>query len=182
MNVVKNLTFLSTPFHRDVFPSHWRALTVSGTNAICERSKRISSISQFDNSSNPEDALGISDKPFEVYRCMFEPRTKAFLRFNMPVLMSSRRLFSTTSSFKSSQSSHSLDDYYEILGITPEASQKEFKAAYIAKSKLYHPDNNAGKEAEAQEKFIKVAAAFKTLSSRRHRSEYDVDLGMGYSS
>lgn len=95
----------------------------------------------------------------------------------MPVLMSSRRLFSTSLTCSaSSQSSDSLDDFYEILGITPEASPKEIKAAYIAKSKLYHPDNNAGNEAEAQEKFIKVAAAFKTLSSRRHRSEYDVDL------
>lgn len=69
-----------------------------------------------------------------------------------------------------------MDDYYDILGVTPDANQAEIKAAYIAKSKLYHPDNNPGKEGEAQQKFIKVVAAYKTLRSRRHRSEYDVDL------
>jgi len=62
------------------------------------------------------------------------------------------------------------------LGLTHDASPKDIKAAYIAKSKLYHPDNNPGKEAEAQSKFVQVAAAYKTLRSRRHRIEYDVDL------
>ena len=89
---------------------------------------------------------------------------------------SSQRLFSSSSS-SSSDSVDSVDDYYEVLGIKPEANPKEIKAAYIAKSKLYHPDNNPGKETEAQQKFIKVSAAYKTLKSRRHRSEYDVDLG-----
>jgi len=89
-----------------------------------------------------------------------------------------RHLFSTSSSssFSSSTSPDSTDDYYEILGVTHEATQKDIKAAYIAKSKLYHPDNNPGKETEAHDNFIKVVAAYKTLSSRRHRSEYDVDL------
>lgn len=82
------------------------------------------------------------------------------------------RLFSSSSS----SSSDTIEDHYEILGLGSEATQKEIKAAYIAKSKLYHPDSNPGKEKRAQENFIRVAAAYKTLSSRRHRSEYDVEL------
>jgi len=86
------------------------------------------------------------------------------------------QLPSPYSSSSSSSSSDSIKDHYKILGITHEANQKEIKAAYIAKSKLFHPDNNRGRETEAQEQFIRVAAAYKVLSSRRHRSEYDVEL------
>ena len=116
-------------------------------------------------------------RPREVLVC-----NQDFLRRTPAFFSSSHRLFSSSSSSSSSPSSspssESLDDYYEILGITPNANPKEIKAAYIAKSKLYHPDNNHGKEADAQQKFIKVATAYKTLKSRRHRSEYDVDLGL----
>jgi len=83
--------------------------------------------------------------------------------------------FSSSSSSSSSYEDNSVG-LYKVLGVSPSATQKEIKAAYIAKSKLFHPDNNLGRESEAQDNFVKVAAAYKTLSSRTKRIDYDVDL------
>ncbi|MEP4525481.1 MAG: DnaJ domain-containing protein, partial [Alloalcanivorax venustensis] len=62
-------------------------------------------------------------------------------------------------------------DYYKILGVQPEADEKEIKAAYRKLARKYHPDVNA--DAEAESKFKEVAEAYKVLKDAEKRAEYD---------
>ncbi len=55
-----------------------------------------------------------------------------------------------------------LDKYYEILGVSPDASLEEIHAAYIKKAKETHPDKNL-QEGPEGEKFKKVRDAYSTL-------------------
>jgi len=64
-----------------------------------------------------------------------------------------------------------LKDYYEILGITKNASEKEIKAAYRKLAIKLHPDKNSAPEAE--EAFKKLTAAHEVLSNPEKRSRYD---------
>lgn len=63
-------------------------------------------------------------------------------------------------------------DYYEILGVSRTASDKEIKAAYRRLARKYHPDVNSGDKA-AEEKFKEVAEAFAVLSDSEKRARYD---------
>ena len=63
-------------------------------------------------------------------------------------------------------------DYYEILGISKDASQDEIKKAYRKLAVQYHPDKNPdNKEAEA--KFKEVAEAYAVLNDAQKRQQYD---------
>lgn len=62
-------------------------------------------------------------------------------------------------------------DFYDVLGVSRDASQDEIKKAYRKLSKKYHPDIN--KEANADEKFKEVSAAYETLSDDQKRAAYD---------
>ena len=62
-------------------------------------------------------------------------------------------------------------DYYTILGVPPEADDKEIKAAYRKLARKYHPDVNA--DADAESKFKEVAEAYKVLKDAEKRAEYD---------
>ncbi|QTX02592.1 molecular chaperone DnaJ [Candidatus Phytoplasma luffae] len=62
-------------------------------------------------------------------------------------------------------------DYYEILGISRNASQDEIKQAYRKLVKKYHPD--VSKEANASEKFKEVQEAYQILNDSQKRSNYD---------
>jgi curved DNA-binding protein len=62
-------------------------------------------------------------------------------------------------------------DYYEILGVAPEAETSDIKAAYRRLARKYHPDLNPGEEAE--EKFKEVAEAWEVLKDDTRRAEYD---------
>lgn len=62
-------------------------------------------------------------------------------------------------------------DYYEILGVKPEADKKDIKAAYRKLARKYHPDVNA--EAGIAEKFKEVAEAYRVLKDPQKRAEYD---------
>ena len=53
-------------------------------------------------------------------------------------------------------------DYYEILGVSKDADEKEIKKAYRKLAKKYHPDVNQGDEAAA-EKFKEVSEAYEVL-------------------
>jgi curved DNA-binding protein len=52
-------------------------------------------------------------------------------------------------------------DYYQILGVAPDAETKDIKTAYRKLARKYHPDLNPGKESE--EKFKEVAEAWEVL-------------------
>lgn len=63
-------------------------------------------------------------------------------------------------------------DYYEILGITKNASAAEIKKAYRKKAVQYHPDKNPG-DSEAEEMFKKAAEAYEVLSDDNKKARYD---------
>ncbi|MEP3211347.1 MAG: molecular chaperone DnaJ [Maribacter sp.] len=63
-------------------------------------------------------------------------------------------------------------DYYEILGVTKNASAAEIKKAYRKKAVQYHPDKNPG-DAKAEENFKKAAEAYEVLSDADKKARYD---------
>lgn len=62
-------------------------------------------------------------------------------------------------------------DYYEVLGVSRDASDAEIKKAYRKLSKQYHPDIN--KEPGADEKFKEITEAYEVLSDSDKRAMYD---------
>lgn len=64
------------------------------------------------------------------------------------------------------------EDFYEILGVSKNASAAEIKKAYRQKAIQYHPDKNPG-DAEAEAMFKKAAEAYEVLSDPDKRSRYD---------
>jgi molecular chaperone DnaJ len=63
-------------------------------------------------------------------------------------------------------------DYYDVLGVSPSASEKDIARAYRKLAKQYHPDANPGNK-EAEEKFKSVSAAYDVLGDADKRKEYD---------
>lgn len=63
-------------------------------------------------------------------------------------------------------------DYYDILGVDKDASQKEIKKAYRKLAKKYHPDMNDGDE-KSSEKFKEISEAYEILSDPDKRKRYD---------
>ena len=62
-------------------------------------------------------------------------------------------------------------DYYEILGISKDASEADIKKAYRALTKKYHPDINH--EPGAEEKFKEINEAYEILSDPTKKAQYD---------
>src|ERR1044071_1307451 len=63
-------------------------------------------------------------------------------------------------------------DYYEILGVSPDADEKTIKQAYRKLARQHHPDVNPGNK-EAEEKFKTINEAYQVLSSEEQRKKYD---------
>lgn len=63
-------------------------------------------------------------------------------------------------------------DYYEILGISPNADEKTIKQVYRKLARQYHPDLNPGNK-EAEEKFKNINEAYQALSNAEQRKKYD---------
>lgn len=68
--------------------------------------------------------------------------------------------------------------YYDILGVDRKAGPEEIKKAYRKLALEYHPDRNPG-NAEAEERFKELAAAYEVLHDPEKRKKYDLVLDQG---
>ena len=62
-------------------------------------------------------------------------------------------------------------DYYEILGVQRDASEKDIKSAYRKLAMKYHPDRSDASDAE--ERFKEISEAYAVLSDQGKRKQYD---------
>lgn len=63
-------------------------------------------------------------------------------------------------------------DYYDVLGLSKGADEKEIKRAYKRLAMKYHPDRNKG-DKESEEKFKEANEAYEVLSDKEKRQAYD---------
>jgi hypothetical protein len=63
-------------------------------------------------------------------------------------------------------------NYYEILGVTPSASERNLKERFRKLMKLYHPDVNQSSDAVAR--YAEIMEAYRTLSDKSARAMYDL--------
>lgn len=66
-------------------------------------------------------------------------------------------------------------NFYELLGISPDATPEEIKRAYRRLALKYHPDTS---EKEEIDKFLAISEAFRTLIDAERRREYDRQLAL----
>jgi len=64
-------------------------------------------------------------------------------------------------------------DYYEVLGVSRNATLDEIKAAYRRLAKKYHPDLNKDDPKGAEEKFKELSEAYEVLADPEKRAAYD---------
>jgi len=63
-------------------------------------------------------------------------------------------------------------DYYEVLGVSKNASESEIKKAYRKLAIQYHPDKNPG-DASTETKFKEAAEAYDVLGDSQKKAQYD---------
>eukprot|EP00055_Hartaetosiga_balthica_P010575 m.45527 g.45527 ORF g.45527 m.45527 type:complete len:458 (-) comp7227_c0_seq1:1615-2988(-) len=80
-------------------------------------------------------------------------------------------LFSSSRLLHTSQPSWK-EDYYDVLGVGRDASEKELKKAYFEKAKKYHPDRNQNNK-DAEKKFQEISEAYEVLKDKEKRAQYD---------
>jgi len=72
-----------------------------------------------------------------------------------------------------------MQDYYQILGISPDATSGQIKVAYRRLALKYHPDHNPN-DLLAEQKFVKIAEAYEVLSNPTKRSRYDNGIAIDF--
>ncbi|MGD8513610.1 MAG: DnaJ C-terminal domain-containing protein [Deltaproteobacteria bacterium] len=70
-------------------------------------------------------------------------------------------------------------DYYKILGVDKNASEKDIKQAYRKMAMKYHPDRTQG-DKSAEEMFKKISEAYAVLSDKEKREQYDTFGASGF--
>ena len=73
-----------------------------------------------------------------------------------------------------------MKDYYAILGVAPNSSEREIKQAYRNLAKQYHPDRNPDNP-DAHERFKEVSEAYNVIGSQDSRTDYDYHRSGGSS-
>ncbi|UCF70423.1 MAG: DnaJ domain-containing protein [candidate division WOR-3 bacterium] len=71
-----------------------------------------------------------------------------------------------------------MSNFYEVLGVSQNATITEIKRVYLALAQKYHPDKftDENEKKEASEIFSRVTAAYRTLSDEKLRAKYDQSL------
>lgn len=64
-------------------------------------------------------------------------------------------------------------DYYELLGVSRDASEKQIKKAYRKLALRWHPDKNQNNREEAEKKFKDLSEAYSVLTDPQKRKIYD---------
>jgi len=72
------------------------------------------------------------------------------------------------------------DDYYQVLGVSKNATKDQIKKAYKKLAIKHHPDKNKGDKA-SEEKFKKINEAYAVLSNEEKRRQYDQFGAEGFS-
>jgi curved DNA-binding protein len=70
-------------------------------------------------------------------------------------------------------------DYYDVLGVSKNASDEEIKRAYRKLAMKFHPDKNPNKK-EAEERFKEINEAYAVLSDKEKRKQYDTFGAEGF--
>lgn len=70
-------------------------------------------------------------------------------------------------------------DYYKILGVDKNASEKDIKQAYRKMAMKYHPDRTQG-DKSAEEMFKRISEAYAVLSDKEKREQYDTFGASGF--
>lgn len=68
-----------------------------------------------------------------------------------------------------------MKDFYEILGVSPNADIIVISAAYKALAKIYHPDKWKGDKKVGEKKIRNINEAYETLNNTEKREQYDKD-------
>src|SRR5262249_9855124 len=63
-------------------------------------------------------------------------------------------------------------DYYEVLGVSRDASEADIKKAYRKLARQHHPDRNPG-DKQAESRFKEVQEAYDVLGDKNKRTQYD---------